>query len=68
MVMWQGLKTRYRWLRRRVLADESGATTFEWTLLLAAIAIPSLAIIIMCLDILMAYYEMMTTMNALPFP
>ena len=53
---------------RAVVADESGATTFEWTLLLAAIAIPSLAIITMALDILIAYFEMMTTMNGLPLP
>jgi Flp pilus assembly pilin Flp len=63
-------RLRQKWLAfyRRVVCDETGATTFEWTLLLAAIAIPSLAIIRLALDVLIAYYSMMTTMNALPLP
>ncbi len=49
-------------------ADDSGATTLEWALLLAAIAIPSYWIIKQSLILLTDYYRMMTTLNGLPFP
>lgn len=51
-----------------VLADEQGAMTLEWALLLAAIALPAYVIFIMMLNTLVEYYRMMTTLNALPFP
>jgi Flp pilus assembly pilin Flp len=53
---------------RRAAADESGATTLEWTLLLAAIGIPSYWIIKVALATLINHYQMMTTINSLPFP
>lgn len=62
------LRTWLGWAYRQVLCDERGATTFEWTLLLAVIAIPSLAIIMLALDVLIAYYQMVVTMNGLPVP
>ena len=40
----------------------------EWTLLLAAIALPSYWTIKLALATLIGYYQMMTTLNALPFP
>jgi hypothetical protein len=49
-------------------ADDRGATTLEWALLLAAIAIPSYWIIKQSLILLTDYYRMMTTLNGLPFP
>jgi Flp pilus assembly pilin Flp len=53
----------------RQLADEqSGATTLEWALLLAAMAIPSYFIIATALETLLGHYRMLTSMNALPFP
>ena len=52
-----------RWHR-----DIAGATTLEWTLLLAAIALPSYFIIRLALDALVGHYQMVTTINALPFP
>lgn len=49
-------------------ADQAGATTLEWTLLLAAIGIPSYFIIRMLLLIVADTYRMNTALNALPFP
>ena len=47
---------------------ERGATALEWTLLVAAIALPSYFIIRMSLDTLVGHYQMMSALNALPFP
>lgn len=52
----------------RKAPDDEGATTLEWTLLLAAIALPSYFIINLCVNLLVDHYRMMTTLNALPFP
>jgi len=52
----------------RLLGDEQGATSLEWALLLGAIAIPSYLIIMTLLRTLVGYYQMMTTLNSLPFP
>jgi hypothetical protein len=48
--------------------DESGATTLEWTLLVAGIAIPAWLIMNFALNLLVAHYWMLTTLNALPVP
>lgn len=53
---------------RTLAADQQGATSLEWALILAAIAIPSYYIIIMALETLLGHYRMMTALNALPFP
>jgi len=53
---------------RELGGDEAGATTLEWALLLAAIALPSYFILRMALAALVDYYRMMTLINALPFP
>lgn len=50
------------------LRDEEGATTLEWTLLLAAIALPSWVIIRIALATLVAYYQMSVTLLGLPTP
>lgn len=50
------------------LHDEEGATTLEWTLLLAAIALPSWVIIRIALATLVAYYQMSVTLLGLPTP
>lgn len=52
----------------RLLCDEQAATTLEWSLLLAAIALPSYFIIRLALDSLVGHYQMMTVLNSLPFP
>ncbi|MBI1373299.1 MAG: hypothetical protein GC159_11265 [Phycisphaera sp.] len=48
--------------------DESGATTLEWALLLATIGIPSFYVIRLAMETLVGHYQMMTTVNSLPFP
>ena len=53
---------------RRLAGEQSGTTTLEWALLLAALALPSYVIITMALETLVGHYRMMTTLNALPFP
>ncbi len=53
---------------RRLIRGRSGAAAFEWVLLLVAIAIPMFYVIVMALDLLTAHYEMITTLNGLPFP
>ena len=52
----------------RAARDDSGQTTLEWALLLAAIALPSYGIIVLALDTLVAYYGMMSWLTNLPFP
>jgi len=58
------VKTLFRMLRR----DESGATMLEWTLLLAVIVLPSYALLRLALDVLVAHYRMIVTLNGLPLP
>lgn len=53
---------------RTLLRDQGGATSLEWTLLLAAIALPAYFIIRTLLLIVAELYRMDTTLNALPFP
>jgi hypothetical protein len=53
---------------RGVVLEQDGATTFEWTLLLAAIVLPSYFIMRLALETLIAHYGMVTTLNGLPFP
>ena len=48
--------------------NQEGATTLESALLLAAFVLPSYFIIKMLLGLLLSYYQMMTTLNSLPFP
>jgi Flp pilus assembly pilin Flp len=59
---------RQRMELRRLIKGRSGAAAFEWVLLLVAIAIPAYYIIVLALDLLTAHYEMITTLNGLPFP
>ena len=51
-----------------LLADESGGSTMEFTLLLAAIAIPMLVIFRIAMLFLMDSYAMMMFLNGWPFP
>jgi len=55
------------WIGRRH-RDQRGATMLEWTLLLAAIALPSYFIIRLALAALVGHYRLVTTVNSLPFP
>lgn len=60
--------TRLKRFLRKLAHDQQGATTLEWALLLGVIAIPSYYIIQAALSALVAHYQMITTLNALPFP
>ncbi len=60
--------SRLRRLLRRLMRDQRGATTLEWALLLGAIGIPSYYIIQAALSALVAHYQMIITLNALPMP
>ena len=53
---------------RTLVGDTIAATTLEWALLLAAIALPSYWTIKVALQLLTDHYRMMTTINSLPFP
>ncbi len=54
--------------RQHLGQDESAATSLEWALLLAAIAIPSYYVFATALAALMGHYQMITTLTALPLP
>jgi len=65
----RSIRVRWRWIRRQpAFREESAATMLEWALLLAAIGLPSYWIIKLALNTLVAHYQMMTTINSLPFP
>ena len=49
-------------------ADESGQTTIEYALLLAAVVLPLMVVFRMLLGILATLYEMIVFMIGLPFP
>ena len=53
---------------RKLHADQAGQSTVEWTLVLAAFALPMFWIIKMLVDILVAQYRMVTFLETLPFP
>lgn len=48
--------------------SQDGATSLEWALLIAGIALLSYPIINLALATLIGHYRMITTLNALPFP
>ncbi|MFW6059127.1 MAG: Flp family type IVb pilin [Phycisphaeraceae bacterium] len=53
---------------KRLHRDQQGQTALEWTLLLGVIAIPSYLIVRLGVATLIAHYQMVTTLNGLPFP
>lgn len=58
---------RRRWARS-FNADRLGQVTLEWALILAAVALPMLAVFRLCMRMLVAKYRMMTFLNSMPFP
>ena len=62
------MTTSWRSFGRRLRRDQQGATTLEWTMLLAVIGIPSYWIFKTLLATLLAHFHMMSTLNSLPFP
>jgi hypothetical protein len=55
-------------LLRKLWREQTGATTLEYGLLLAAIALPSYVIFKFALKILVYQYGMIVQLNSLPFP
>jgi hypothetical protein len=54
--------------RQPALVEQTGATMLEYSLLLAAIAIPSYWAIKAALGALIGHYRLMTMLNGMPFP
>jgi Flp pilus assembly pilin Flp len=50
------------------VTDERGATTLEWALLLAGVGLPSMYLFTLLLQLLVAHYQLTTTLNSLPLP
>lgn len=61
-----GVRPRRRLIQR--LVDRRGATMLEWTLLLAAIALPSYAIVLLLLETLTAHFGIVLVWTSLPLP
>lgn len=58
-----------QWRRKLIrLADDRGATTLEFVLLLAAVVLPSYVIIRMGLQMVAEHFRLIATLNALPMP
>ena len=55
-------------LSEKFVSDDAGQATVEWALVLAAVALPMYFIIVVCLNLLVAHYRMVTFMETLPFP
>lgn len=49
-------------------SDKSGQVTLEWALVLAAFALPMYFVLTVCLNLLVAHFQMVTFMETLPFP
>ena len=54
----------WRLLRR----DNAGQMTLEWALVLAAFALPMFFVIRICMNVLVAHFQMVTFLETLPFP
>ena len=53
---------------RRLCQDTRGQITIEWALVLAAVALPFYFVFRICLDLLVAHFQMVTFLQGLPFP
>ena len=53
---------------RRLHRDAAGQMTVEWALVLAVVALPMYFVCAVCLDLLVAHYQMVTFLETLPFP
>ena len=49
-------------------ADEGGQTSIEWALLLGGFVLPMGYVLALLLDMLVAYYRMVSFLETLPFP
>ena len=64
------LDTKARWANsvQSLQIDKAGEATIEWALVLAAIALPMYFVFRICLDLLVAHYQMVSFIETLPFP
>ena len=42
--------------------------TIEWALVLAAVALPMYFVVVLCVNVLVAHFQMVTFLETLPFP
>lgn len=52
----------------RLLGDQAGQSTLEWTLLLAVVGLPAITLFGWMVSALAEYYRMVTFLELLPFP
>jgi len=65
----QGAETMtIRWRPVKLWRDETGQTTIEYALLLAAVALPMIVVFRMLLALLAWLYEMTVFLIGMPFP
>ena len=53
---------------RRLTHDRTGQMTIEWALVLVAVALPFYYVFRLCLELLVAHFQMLTFLQGLPFP
>ena len=53
---------------RSAAADRRGQMTIEWALVLAAVALPMYFVVVLCVNVLVAHFQMVTFLETLPFP
>jgi len=53
---------------RRLCQDARGQMTIEWALVLVAVGLPFYFVFRICLDLLVAHFQMVTFLQGLPFP
>lgn len=53
---------------RRLTQDRAAQMTIEWALVLAAVALPFYFVFRLCLELLIAHFQMLTFLQGLPFP
>lgn len=57
------------WRRsRRFYMQDDGQLTIEWTLVLAAIALPMYFVFKVCMSLMAAHFRMVSFMETVPFP
>ena len=52
----------------RLCQDSRGQMTIEWALVLVGVALPFYFVFRICLDLLVAHFQMLTFLQGLPFP
>ena len=53
---------------KRLGADSAGQMTLEWALVLVLVALPMYFVCAICLNLLVAHFQMITFLETLPFP